>query len=446
MLECQKARGGIPRHGDLGRHCRRRGDGILRLQALRRQAALTPRRYGSSPASRPRHSPSGSSWSRSVYAIGPISGCHVNPAVTLGFIASGRMKMAEGVGYMVAQVVGAIGGAYLLYWMFTTSPLLQQDKQGLGTDGYGKASLLHISQGGAFLVEVVLTAIFVLVVLFATHKAAIQGAAGVAIGFGLVIVHLIGIPLTGTSVNPARSLGPALVVGGTALSQVWLFIVAPLVGGDPGRGDPSGHRGPVQGRQSVVDRLTGSGPTDHGSPATVGAMELTDALASSGTAGTGSWPPSGPTGGPSCPTSCTCRATTTPCASRSPTAGPRRRNLRRDPRASLYVLGDNFYQYVVLEATAELSPVAADPHDATVGPPGRLLPRGQGEHPDWEEYREAMVGDGRLILDRAPRAGLRLWSPLTRSANRRATPRPAGRGRARAPRPPWRWPARRRPA
>ena len=132
---------------------------------------------------------------------------------------------------MVAQVVGAIGGAYLLYWMFTTSPLYHKSKQGLGTDGYGKQSLLHVSQGGAFLVEVVLTTIFVSVVLFATHKAAIQGAAGVAIGFALVMVHLIGIPLTGTSVNPARAFGPALVVGGTALSQVWVFIVAPLVGG-----------------------------------------------------------------------------------------------------------------------------------------------------------------------------------------------------------------------
>ncbi len=165
-----------------------------------------------------------------VYAIGPISGCHVNPAVTLGFVAAGRMKLAEGVSFVVAQFAGAIVGAYLLYWMFTTSPLYNKGIQGLGADGYGKQSHLLVSEGGAFLIEVVLTSIFVTVVLFATHKAAIQGAAGVAIGFGLVIVHLIGIPLTGTSVNPARSLGPALVVGGTALSQVWLFIVAPLVG------------------------------------------------------------------------------------------------------------------------------------------------------------------------------------------------------------------------
>jgi aquaporin Z len=166
-----------------------------------------------------------------VYAIGPISGCHVNPAVTLGFISAGRMKLAEGVAYLVAQFAGGIAGAYLLYWMFTTTPLYNKSVQGLGTDGWGSKSILHISEGGAFLVEVVLTTIFVMVVLFATHKAAIQGAAGVAIGFALVMVHLIGIPLTGTSVNPARSLGPALVVGGTALNQVWLFIVAPLVGG-----------------------------------------------------------------------------------------------------------------------------------------------------------------------------------------------------------------------
>ena len=165
-----------------------------------------------------------------AYAIGPISGAHVNPAVTLGFIATARMKLVEGVAYIVAQVAGGIAGAYLLYAMMDQSPFYSKSKIGLGADGYGSASTLHISQGGAFLIEVVLTGVFVMVVLFATHKAAIQGAAGVAIGFGLVVVHLIGIPLTGTSVNPARSLGPALVVGGTALSQVWLFLIAPLVG------------------------------------------------------------------------------------------------------------------------------------------------------------------------------------------------------------------------
>lgn len=165
-----------------------------------------------------------------AYAIGPVSGCHVNPAVTLGFVAAGRMKWAEGIAYMAAQVAGAIGGALVLWAIFSDVPHYSRKVQGLGTDGYGTASLTHLNQTGAFIVEVVLTFVFVTVILFATHKAAIQGAAGLAIGMSLVVVHLIGIPLTGTSVNPARSLGPALIVGGQALSQVWLFIIAPLVG------------------------------------------------------------------------------------------------------------------------------------------------------------------------------------------------------------------------
>ncbi len=165
-----------------------------------------------------------------AYAIGPISGCHVNPAVTLGFVAAGRMKIGEALGFWVAQFAGAIAGAAVLWQIFEGIPTYSRHLQGLGTDGYGKASHLLLNQSGAFGVEVVLTFVFVSVILFATHKAAIQGAAGLAIGMSLVVVHLIGIPLTGTSVNPARSLAPALIVGGTALSQVWLFIVAPLVG------------------------------------------------------------------------------------------------------------------------------------------------------------------------------------------------------------------------
>jgi aquaporin Z len=165
-----------------------------------------------------------------AYAIGPISGCHVNPAVTLGFLAAGRMKVTEAAGYMVAQMAGAIAGAAVLWQMFANVPHYSRKVQGLGTDGYGAASLVHMNQTGAFITEVILTFIFVSVILFATHKAAIQGAAGLAIGMALVVVHLIGIPLTGTSVNPARSLGPALIVGGAPLGQVWLFILAPLVG------------------------------------------------------------------------------------------------------------------------------------------------------------------------------------------------------------------------
>jgi aquaporin Z len=165
-----------------------------------------------------------------AYAIGPISGAHVNPAVTLGFIATGRMKVGEGLAYMVAQVAGAIGGALLLWQIFEGVPGYSRKVQGLGTDGYGSYSIVHLNQTGAFLTEAVLTFVFVMVVLFATHTAAIKGAAGLAIGMTLAAVHLIGIPLTGTSVNPARSLGPALIVGGHATSQLWLFIVAPLVG------------------------------------------------------------------------------------------------------------------------------------------------------------------------------------------------------------------------
>ena len=166
-----------------------------------------------------------------VYVLGPISGCHVNPAVTIGALLTGRIKPIEGVLYMVAQFIGGILGALLLWGVFSSSPFYHRTVTGLGADGYGKASDVHISAGGAFLVEVVLTAIFVFVILGVTSRIANALTAGLVIGFTLSFIHLIGIPLTGTSVNPARSLGPALVVGGTALSQVWLFLVAPAVGG-----------------------------------------------------------------------------------------------------------------------------------------------------------------------------------------------------------------------
>jgi aquaporin Z len=165
-----------------------------------------------------------------AYAIGPVSGCHVNPAVTLGAVLSGRITPVEAVAYWAAQFVGGILGALLLWGLFSQSPAYNKSVQGLGADGYGSASMLRISLGGAFLAEVVLTALFVFVVLSVTRKAANATAAGIAIGLSLTVVHLIGIPITGTSVNPARSLGPALLLGGTPLHQVWLFIVAPLVG------------------------------------------------------------------------------------------------------------------------------------------------------------------------------------------------------------------------
>lgn len=167
-----------------------------------------------------------------AYTLGPISGAHVNPAVTLGFLLSGRMSIAEAVGYWGAQFVGGILGALVLWGIFSGSPVYSTSTVGLGTDGWGPGvSMTGIGMGAAFATEVLLTYIFVSVVLFATSRVGSPGFAGLAIGIGLAVVHLVGIPLTGTSVNPARSLGPAIVVGGKALSQLWLFIVAPLVGG-----------------------------------------------------------------------------------------------------------------------------------------------------------------------------------------------------------------------
>jgi len=165
-----------------------------------------------------------------AYVIGPISGCHVNPAVTLGAALARRISPVEAVGYWAAQFVGGILGALLLWAVLAQSPLYSRAVQGLGTDGYGTSSLVHLSGGGAFLAEVVLSALFVFAVLGVTSKLGHTATAGMVIGLTLTVVHLIGIPLTGTSVNPARSLGPALIVGGTALSQVWLFILAPLAG------------------------------------------------------------------------------------------------------------------------------------------------------------------------------------------------------------------------
>ncbi len=166
-----------------------------------------------------------------VYAIGPISGCHVNPAVTMGFLAARRISVVEAVGYWIAQFAGGILGALVLWGIFSGSPEYSRKTQGLGADGYGANSLVHLNAGGAFGAEVVLTFLFVIVVLAATKHVTSAGFAGLAIGMALAVVHLLGIPLTGTSVNPARSVGPAIVVGGSALSQVWLFIAAPLVGG-----------------------------------------------------------------------------------------------------------------------------------------------------------------------------------------------------------------------
>jgi aquaporin Z len=161
-----------------------------------------------------------------AYAIGPISGAHVNPAVTLGVLLAGRMSITDALGYWVAQFLGGIAGGALL-WTFVNSFGVTDYTGGLGTNSFDNGA---INLPGAFVLEMVLTAIFVLVILLVTEKVANQTMAGAAIGLTLVLVHIVAIPLTGTSVNPARSLGPALFAGGDALAQVWLFIVAPLVG------------------------------------------------------------------------------------------------------------------------------------------------------------------------------------------------------------------------
>ncbi len=166
-----------------------------------------------------------------AYTFGPLSGCHINPAVTAGFVVSRRMELREAYGYWAAQFVGGMLGALLLWAVMSGSPHYSRSTVGLGADGWGSASMLGIGWGAAFVTEVVLTFVFVLVVLLATSRLGSPGAAGLAIGLGLTAVHLIGIPLTGTSVNPARSLGPAVIVGGQALRQLWLFIVAPPIGG-----------------------------------------------------------------------------------------------------------------------------------------------------------------------------------------------------------------------
>ena len=139
-----------------------------------------------------------------VYLIGPVSGSHVNPAVTMGALLTGRISITEAVGYWIAQFAGGIVGALALWGTFSTSPLYRRTTTGLGTDGWGKASLIHIGVGGAFIFETVLTAIFVFIVLRVTSATANPATAAIAIGLTLTVVHLVGIPITGTSVNPAR--------------------------------------------------------------------------------------------------------------------------------------------------------------------------------------------------------------------------------------------------
>ena len=164
-----------------------------------------------------------------AYAIGHISGCHLNPAVTCGLVVGGRFKSSEAVPYVIAQVVGAIVAAIVLYVIASGKPGFELSG-GLASNGYGAHSPGGYSLFAGFVSEVVMTFMFLMIILGATDARAPQGFAPIAIGLGLTLIHLISIPVTNTSVNPARSTGPALIVGGWALAQLWLFWVAPLLG------------------------------------------------------------------------------------------------------------------------------------------------------------------------------------------------------------------------
>jgi len=165
-----------------------------------------------------------------VYAIGQISGCHINPAITIGMLANGKIGSKDAVMYIIAQCIGAIIASLVLLTIMTGLPGYNLATNGLGQNGYGVASPGGFPLASGFIAEVVLTFIFLMVVFGATSKKAPAGFAGIAIGLSLAMIHMVGIPITGTSVNPARSLGPALVVGGTALAQLWVFILAPIIG------------------------------------------------------------------------------------------------------------------------------------------------------------------------------------------------------------------------
>lgn len=164
-----------------------------------------------------------------AFAIGHISGCHLNPAVSVGLCVGGRFPARELPAYIIAQVIGAIIAAGLIYYIASGKEGFDLST-GLASNGYGEHSPGKYSMAAGFVCELVMTAMFVLIILGATDKRAPAGLAPIAIGLALTLIHLISIPVTNTSVNPARSTGPALLVGGWAIAQLWMFWVAPLLG------------------------------------------------------------------------------------------------------------------------------------------------------------------------------------------------------------------------
>ena len=164
-----------------------------------------------------------------AFAIGHISGCHLNPAVSVGLVCGGRFKAAELPAYIIAQVLGAVVAAGVLYFIANGKEGFDLSA-GLASNGYGEHSPGGYSMVAGFVTEVVMTLMFLLIILGATDKRAPAGFAPIAIGLGLTLIHLVSIPVTNTSVNPARSTGPALIVGGWAVAQLWMFWVAPIIG------------------------------------------------------------------------------------------------------------------------------------------------------------------------------------------------------------------------
>ena len=166
-----------------------------------------------------------------AYVIGDISGCHINPAVSIGMWMDGRMELKDLIMYIIFQCIGAIIGTAILAMLINSAPSLGgYMATGLGQNGFGAASSVGINLCGALITEIILTFVFVFTVLGVTRSEKTGVIAGIVIGLTLAFVHIMGIPLTGTSVNPARSLAPALFMGGVALQQVWVFIVAPIIG------------------------------------------------------------------------------------------------------------------------------------------------------------------------------------------------------------------------
>lgn len=167
-----------------------------------------------------------------AYAIGGISGCHINPAITIAMLINGKISVSNAIVYIVAQLVGALLGALVLQQILSgQSAGFTAGEWAYGSNGWGPGYQSEYGVKSAFIAEAVLTFLFLFVIFGTTSKWGNSTMAGLAIGFTLVLIHLVAIPITGTSVNPARSFGPAVLAGGAALSQLWLFIVAPIVGG-----------------------------------------------------------------------------------------------------------------------------------------------------------------------------------------------------------------------